>query len=219
MIQFHPSVSNLVRIAALQFSDMLVVPKSHELWEEIELLVQQLRDKFSTPAEASTELVPARQLYRNIGIDPTKNRPSSEALLRRTLKGHGLYQINSVVDTCNFCSLQFLLPIGLYDFDKIEGGITLRIGMEGEGYEGIRKDRVNVSGKITLADDRSPFGNPSSDSARTMITESTQNILFVIFAPQTYSIPKLQQHSKFAVDKMLEFSGGKIVEIAVIPDE
>ena len=98
MIQFHPSVNNIVRIAALQFSDMLVVPKSDELWEEIELLVQQLRATFSAPAEASTELVPARQLYRNIGIDPTKNRPSSEALLRRTLKGHGLYQINSVVD-------------------------------------------------------------------------------------------------------------------------
>jgi len=131
MIQFHPSVNNIVRIAALQFSDMHVVPKSNELWDEIDLLVQQLRTTYSTPSEASTVVLPARQLYRDIGIDPTKNRPSSEALLRRTLKGKGLYQINSVVDTCNFCSLQFLLPIGLYDFDKIEGCVILRIGMDG----------------------------------------------------------------------------------------
>ena len=54
---------------------------------------------------------------------------------------------------------------------------------DGEGYEGIRKDRVNVSGRLTLADASGPFGNPTSDSARTMVTVETTSVLFVIYAP------------------------------------
>src|SRR5207237_3024125 len=82
---------------------------------------------------------PARDLYRRTGEDPTKLRPSSEALLRRVLRGEALYRINSLVDTCNLCSLEFLLPIGLYDADRIQGTVTVRLGAQGEGYDSLGK--------------------------------------------------------------------------------
>ena len=112
-------------------------------------------------------------MYRRIGLDPTKTRPSSEALLRRVRKGDRLPRINSLVDICNWCSLEFQLPYGLYDLATIEPPIDLRLGAEGEEYEGIRKDVVHVAGRMTLADARGPFGNPTSDSARSMVTPST----------------------------------------------
>ena len=108
-----------------------------------------------------------RAMYRRIGIDPTRTRPSSEALLRRVRKGDHLPRINTLVDLCNWCSFEFQLPYGLYDRASIEPPIELRLGRDGEEYQGIRKDVVHVAGRMTLADERGPFGNPTSDSART----------------------------------------------------
>ena len=82
-----------------------------------------------------------------------------------------------LVDICNWCSLEFQLPYGLYDLSAIEPPIDLRLGAEGEEYQGIRKDVVHVAGRMTLADQRGPFGNPTSDSARSMVTPSTVRAL------------------------------------------
>ena len=117
------------------------------------------------------------------GLDPTKTRPSSEALLRRVRKGDELPRINSLVDVINWCSLESQLPFGLYDLDHVRGAVTLRLGRAGEEYPGIRKDVVHVADRLVLADDEGPFGNPTSDSARTMVTPSTIRALVVIFAP------------------------------------
>ncbi len=126
-------------------------------------------------------------MYKRVGIDPTKTRPSSEALLRRVRKGDELPRINSLVDIINWCSLETQLPYGLYDLDKIQGDVTLRLGRPGEEYEGIRKAAVHVAGRLTLADAVGPFGNPTSDSARTMVTTATTRALVVIFAPVSQS--------------------------------
>ena len=62
----------------------------------------------------------ARALYKDLGLDPTKVRPSNEALLRRVLKGEALYTVNTLVDALNLCSLRAQLPFGLYDLDRVE---------------------------------------------------------------------------------------------------
>ena len=113
---------------------------------------------------------PARKLYRAIGVDPTRTRPSSEALQRRVQKGQPFPRVNALVDGINFCSLTLMLPFGGYDASAIDGDIALRLGADGEGYEGIGKPWVNVGGRYTLADTQGPFGNPTSDSFRTRIT-------------------------------------------------
>src|SRR5258705_274267 len=86
-------------------------------------------------------------LSHRLDIDPTKTRPSSEVLLRRVLQGKGLPRVSPVVDVCNLCSLEFQLPLGLYDRDRVHGAIRARAGRDGEGYEGIRKDHVNLAGR------------------------------------------------------------------------
>ena len=96
-------------------------------------------------------------MYKRVGLDPTKTRPSSEALLRRVRKGDSLPRINSMVDVCNWCSLEFQLPYGLYDAAHIDGDVELRLGRAGESYPGIRKDDVHVDGgsRWPIASDRS----------------------------------------------------------------
>lgn len=136
-----------------------------------------------TRAESAETTAAVRTMYKRVGIDPTKTRPSSEALLRRIRRGDELPRINSLVDVINWCSLETQLPFGLYDMDHIQGTVELRSGRDGEEYAGIRKDVVHVAGRLTLADEQGPFGNPTSDSARTMVTTATTRALVVIFCP------------------------------------
>ena len=155
------------------------------------------------------EIVAVRTMYKRVGIDPTKRRPSSEALLRRVRKGDPLPRINSMVDVCNWCSLEFQLPYGLYDSAHINGDVVLRLGKEGESYPGIRKDDVNVGGRITLADSLGPFGNPTSDSARTMVTTATRQGLVVVFAPHEIDARRLASVLDVTAGRMLEFTGAR----------
>lgn len=126
----------------------------------------------------------ARELYRRFGLDPTRVRPSSEALMRRLRKGEPMPRINSLVDVANAMSVQLQVPVGLYDLDKVKGEeLVIRLGAEGEAYTGIGKERVNVAGRICVADSDGPCGNPSADSARTMITTDTERAAWIYFLP------------------------------------
>jgi DNA/RNA-binding domain of Phe-tRNA-synthetase-like protein len=161
--------------------------------ELYELEVTEPRDDFelevaratqSARSDAAGAVAPARALYRRFGVDPTRVRPSSEALLRRLKKGEPLPRVNSLVDVANALSVQLQVPVGLYDLDKVKGDeLVVRLGAEGESYTGIGKEKVNVGGRICVADAEGPCGNPSSDSARTMITTTTERAAWIYFLP------------------------------------
>jgi DNA/RNA-binding domain of Phe-tRNA-synthetase-like protein len=172
-------VEGIVRAAARVFDAVTVRGRDAALDQPL----ADAADLARTAAERADVTAAVRTMYRRLGIDPTKTRPSSEALLRRVRKGEPLPRVNSLVDIINWCSLESQLPFGLYDRANIRGRVELRLGRNGEEYAGIRKDTVHVAGRLTLADDEGPFGNPTSDSARTMVTTSTTGVLVVIFAP------------------------------------
>jgi DNA/RNA-binding domain of Phe-tRNA-synthetase-like protein len=158
-----------------------------------ELEVMEPREDFELEVKRTTQAVktgdvgdpaPARALYRRFGIDPTRVRPSSEALLRRLKKGEPLPRVNSLVDVANALSVQLQVPVGLYDLGKVHGDeLVVRLGADGESYTGIGKERVNVAGRICVADEEGPIGNPTSDSARTMITTDTERAAWIYFLP------------------------------------
>jgi DNA/RNA-binding domain of Phe-tRNA-synthetase-like protein len=157
-----------------------------------------------------------RALFHRLDIDPTKTRPSSEALLRRVLQGKGLPEINGVVDVCNMCSLEQQLPLGLYDRDKVKGTIVVRTGTEDEGYPGIRKQRVNLSGRLMLSDDVGPFGAPTSDSMRTSVTEKTQHLLVAVFCPPERAGGDLSTMLEKVADRLTRFCSANIAAVRVI---
>ncbi len=216
-VRIDPTVAAHLLVAVVEATGVTVVGRDADLWAEIDAATARLRMTHAgrEPAEIDG-LQPARELYHRIGVDPTKLRPSSEALLRRVLRGDSLPQINSLVDINNLCSLEFLLPIGLHDLDRITGGVVLRRGAAGEGYDAIGKGWYSVEGRLTAADDRGPCGSPTSDSQRTMITPATRRCLMIIYAPGQYETSALQAHAAVAAACIARFAGGEIVQTTVL---
>jgi DNA/RNA-binding domain of Phe-tRNA-synthetase-like protein len=152
--------------------------------EQFTFLEQYIKEKFSKNAPSTDSTVSVvRRMYRRIGWEPTQYRPSSEAMIRRFLKDKGLYRINNAVDLGNVTSTRFHLPMGLYDKDKILGTISVDVGEDGEEYKGISKAIIHADGKLVLRDSTGIFGNPTADSLRTSIVESSTNILALFFTP------------------------------------
>jgi DNA/RNA-binding domain of Phe-tRNA-synthetase-like protein len=172
-------VADIVRPVWL-VAEALVVADADPRLDE---LMRRAAATMRTVAERSDVKRAVRTMYKRVGLDPTKTRPSSEALLRRVRKGHELPRINGLVDLVNWSSLETQVPFGLYDLNRIHGPVTLRLGRPGEAYQGIRKDVVHLEGRLALADLAGPFGNPTSDSARTMVTTATSRAFVVIFVP------------------------------------
>jgi len=197
--------------------DPVAVRDEPALAEATEKLGARLRERHAgrLPSEIPG-LAEARTLYRSFGMEPTRHRPSSEALLRRVLKGKGLYRISSVVDACNLSSLAFLLPIGMYDLDRVRGNVTLRAGRPGEEYPGIRKGTVRLEGRLGLFDDDGPFGSPTSDSARTCTTADTTAILAVVMATAAHPAAEMEAHLDVLAGNFVRFCGAVEAHRAVL---
>lgn len=161
-------------------------------------------------ARRDAALARTRAMYRAFGVDPTRTRPSSEALLRRIRKGQRLPSINNLVDIVNWCSLESQVPFGLYDLQRIDTHVTVRLGATGEGYEGIRKDWVNVAGRLVVADTAGAFGNPTSDSARAMVASSTRDVLVVLFFPVSTPDAEAADVCAMTVARFVTFAAGRV---------
>jgi DNA/RNA-binding domain of Phe-tRNA-synthetase-like protein len=213
-IAVETEVAAAVQLGIVRGGPVAVREAGPVLDAEIAALAAELRSRHAGLAPSDIHgLGPARDLYRAFGIDPTRTRPSSEALLRRVLQDKPLPRILNAVDVCNLCSLRFLLPIGLYDVAKVRGHVWLRRGRPGESFAGIRKDDVHLDGRPALADDLGPFGNPSSDSLRTSVTSETRTLAMVLFAPASFAKSKLAEDVAIAragIERHLAPPGGRV---------
>ena len=198
-----------LKLGLVEATQIKVLPCDDLFEQELQGLVDELKQKFQNIAPSDDPVVSAtRRMYRQVGWEPTKYRPSSEALVRRLIQGKGLYRINNLVDYGNLVSARFHIPMGLYDLDRVHGDIYMDVGNEGESYEGISKPKISAEGKIILRDHDGVFGNPTSDSKRTSITEKTNHVLALFFISSTiddfyarHTIESLAQcYSRFTSD-------------------
>ena len=149
------------------------------------------------------------------GIDPSKYRPSSEALLRRVVQGKGLYRVSNLVDIGNLGSIETGWPYGCYDRAKIRPPIGLRLGAAGESYEGIGKRVWHLAGRPVLVDAGGPFGSPISDSTRTMITENVRDVLAVIYAPANAPGKGIEAALACFGERLAQFAGAMATRSAI----
>jgi len=216
-LQIAPELRGRVRLGVLELDGVAVREQDEALAAEVESTCRELKDRYGEGRSAEVPgAADARTLYKALGLDPTKTRPSNEALLRRALKGELLYRINTLVDGLNLCSLRYQLPFGLYDRDKLQPPVRLRRGEPGESYEGIRKGAVHVEARPVLVDASGPFGNPTSDSARTMITLETRNALVVLYAPAGHSLVRLGQVLDGTAETLTRYCGGRVEGRALV---
>ena len=156
----------------------------------------------------------SRKGYKSLGKDPARYRLSAEALLRRVVKGKGLYQVNNIVDLLNLVSVKSGFSIGGYDAEKINGEIILGIGKANEPYEAIGRGELNIEFLPTFRDDSGAFGSPTSDSTRTMVTSNTNRFLMPIF--NFGGDEKIEEAMEFAILLLEKYASGTGFEKAII---
>ena len=170
-----------IRLGCLQMQ-VQVQPSSKELLAIIQQTTEHLANQYKIEEISQRKHIQStRNAYKSLGKKPGRYRPSAEALLRRVVTHRGLYQINNVVDTLNYISIQSGYSIGGYDVDQISGSPELTIGIRNEPYQAIARGQLNIGNLPVLRDQLSAFGSPTSDSVRTSITEKTNHFLMVFF--------------------------------------
>lgn len=183
---------------------------SDELWQEIDAFVAEMRTQYTVDSIKQISGIEAtRKAYKACGKDPSRYRPSNEQLVRRTLQGKDLYQIDTAVDLINLASMKFGYSIGGFDRDKIEDDtICLGIGKAGEPYEGIGRGVLNIEGMPVYRDAVGGIGTPTSDNERTKMSMTTTHLLALV---NGYDGNKEQTRAcaNFIVELMEKYAKGK----------
>jgi len=216
-ISIHPALKALAPDLMLGCISARVSVEKHneELWREIDQHLTHLSSTIKPDQINSIPQIAAmRSAYKALGKDPSRYRGSAEALLRRVLAGKGLYQINSVVDINNLVSLESLNPAGAYDLEKITPPIELRIGTAGENYKGIGKDLINIESLPVFADAAGPFGSPTSDSERAMVSLEAKEVMIVVFS--FTGAERLERWVSRASELLRRYCGGEEIETSVV---
>lgn len=193
----------------------IVEKENKDLWDVINKEIENIKENMTMEELYSQKnIADARNLYKALGKDPHRYRVSSEALIRRIIQGKGLYKINNVVDSNNLISIITKLSVGSYDIDKLGENLEFRIGKEGENYKGIGKDIINIEKLPVFSDENGPYGSPTSDSERAMITSNTQNVLTVLISFSSNS--NLDKYMNEAVEILEKYAGAKNIETLII---
>ena len=126
------------------------------------------------------QIAATRRIYKTLGKDPNRYRPSAEALCRRVIRGIPIYKVCTLVDIINLVSIQSGYSIGGFDIDKIQGNIELGVGTNQDKFEAIGRGLLNVEGLPLYRDELGGIGTPTSDNERTKISEDTTKLLMVL---------------------------------------
>jgi DNA/RNA-binding domain of Phe-tRNA-synthetase-like protein len=178
---------------------------------EAELRVESLEERAVAEIPA---IAAARQAFKALGKDPSRYRVSSEALIRRLDQGKALYRINTVVDINNLVSLHTAMAAGSYRIDALTPPLVFRKGGPGESYEAIGRGPFNLENLPVLADAQGPFGSPTSDNERSMITLDAEMVLMVIYGfGEAKGLPRAVD---FAVDCLASYCTAEDIETAVV---
>ncbi|GKW47728.1 B3/4 domain-containing protein [Planococcus sp. NCCP-2050] len=170
------------KIGIIHYNNITVSDSPQMLKGRLQLFQEQLY--FDLDEKELTDfpgLLEWKLAWKALGADPNRYRHSAEALFRRIKKQNYLKPVHSGVDMNNFLSLQYEIPLGLYDEDKISGDVEITLGTDQDQYEGIN-NRLNTLANIIVAkDSQGPFGSPYVDSIRTAVTEETKNALHIFY--------------------------------------
>ncbi len=198
---------------AAVFAEVKNTAYNEELWKRIESFTELYRSRYTVDSIKEMPAIQAtRQAYKKCGKDPSRYRPSSEALCRRILRGLSLYQIDTLVDLINLASINSGHSIGGFDLDKIQGdSLVLGIGKAGEPYEGIGRGALNIEGMPVYRDAVGGVGTPTSDNERTKLSLDTTHLLAIMNA---YSgNDGLEEAVNFMIGLLKEFAEAKDVRL------
>ncbi|MDD4253426.1 MAG: phenylalanine--tRNA ligase beta subunit-related protein, partial [Methanoculleus horonobensis] len=152
-----------------------------------------------------------RDFFWKVGIDPTKTRPASEALVRRILAGKMLPAINTAVDAYNLASVRTGIPIAAFDADTLGGDLAMRFAGEGEEFLGIGMAApvtLHKNQVILTDEDAIVAVYPYRDSDATKITLATTTVHIVACGVPGIEREKVSSAYELAVAYLREYASG-----------
>ncbi len=192
-----------------------VESSSTELSEELDNCCEVLMKTINLEDLSSQPRIKdGREAYKKLGKSPGKYRSSSEALIRRVLQGKGVYKVNNIVDINNLISMKSQFPAGSYDINNLMPYVTLIKAPEGAQYKGIGKELINIENLPVLSDGEGPFGSPTSDCERAMITEEAKEIIMCIYS---FSSKKgLEEYMDYGCELLEKYARGQDFETRIV---
>ncbi len=199
------------KVGFIQYHNIEVGPSPQMLKGRLQLFQESiffdLQEKPVTEIEGISEW---RDIFKKTGKDPNRYRHSAEALYRRVKKQNYLQTINSAIDLNNFFSLQYEVPIGIYNRDGLEGQtVHLKIGEPEESYTGLNGRENSLENLLILCDDDGPFGSPFVDSNRAPVGEATKNAVQIIFLKPSLSVNECSKLTHSLMDMFISIHGGE----------
>lgn len=184
---------------------------------ELELFKEEVVNEIKREYDLATvKDVPIFRSYRDffwrIGIDPTKNRPAAEALIRRVLAGKPLPTINTLVDAYNLASIKTCISIGAFDSERIRGNLLLRLARKGEEFTGIGMDEPMVldGNEAVVSDSEKLIAiYPYRDADDTKVTLSTGGVLLLICGAPGIDEDILKNAARTTTAYITRFCGGE----------
>ena len=203
------SVNNHFKIGLIYYNKIIVSESPQMIKGRTQLYQENLfLELQETPVTARTGIKEWRQLWKAFGADPNRYRPSAESLMRRIEKQNYLTPFHSAVDLNNFFSLQYEIPIGIYDVANIEGDIEIALGNASTGYEGLNGRHNSLENILYSSDELGAFGSPFVDSKRTATSESTTEALQIFYLRPSLSESECMQLLVSSGKMFTQISGG-----------
>lgn len=109
--------------------------------ESIALAEKEFMDKKVKEDEL---IIPYREAFRSLEINPNKYLCSIEALFTRIAKGKGLPHINPLVNLNNAISLKYTLPMGTHDLTKSDSDIEMRYSNKNDTFIPMGTDNIEI---------------------------------------------------------------------------
>lgn len=183
--------------------------------------LEKFKDEITEKAEEKYDLnsvknLPTFRAYRDffwrVGIDPTKNRPAAEALIRRVLRGRTMPRINTLVDAYNLASIKTEMALAAFDANKLKGDLIMRFAEKREKFLGIgmEKPMLLQGGEIVISDNQKLVAiYPYRDADSTKITEKTKNVMLLVCGVPGIGEETLQNAAQVALEYITSFCGGE----------
>ncbi len=183
------------------------------VYEEALRLISEYRNKYDIHNVKNHYMIRAYRDYLwKLRIDPTKTRPSHEALLRRVLRTGEFPCINTLVDIGNLISLKYLVPVGIYDLDKIVPPLTIRSSVSGDLFHPIGTDIIKElpPGRPLLVDREKVIHIfPSRDSRLSSVDLSTNKALVIVAGVEGIPLTTVSEALGKLVEYITRYTGGE----------
>jgi len=198
------------KIGIINYSDIEVIPSPQMIKGRLQLFQESI---YFDLENANINDIPSikewREIFKATGKDPNRYRHSAEALYRRIKKQNYLQPINSSIDLNNFFSLQFGVPIGIYDARNISENIAMQIGKKDEHYTGLNGRSNSLEHLIISADKSGPFGSPFVDSNRAPVTFETKNAVQIVYLQPSTPIATAAKMIESLMNMFIQIHGGE----------